>query len=344
MASPRGLKDLISGFQQAGGTDAILKAIERKRQEQTFANLIDRINGLQKTTSQSYEEEVPGTAPNPQIENKGGFGQVSPYQQITQAPTPMQRVTKQREVPLSPKEYNKNLTMEIVKAVGNVDPQKLQMLFGAFKQDQPNYGVSEVGNNLVRYDKNNPTSATEIYKGKPKIEKQKDVSIHYETLKNEKGKPIRYKIVSDPLTGQTLSKEPQGEPDKVEGITLNNYAGDRLKLDKEKEIAKQKEKDAKGQGTYDAIMDSWDNEEKAYVVNKGSKDEQKFKTDEEIQRFAQKIVESEGYINVKKWKHAKGGQTPKTGKQSSNYIEGKIYVDANGNKAKYVNGEFIEVK
>jgi len=336
MASPRGLKDLISGFQQAGGTDAILKAIERKRQERSFAELMDKLQ------NQSQTKTVEETQ---QINNPLAQGITNPLMKyLSQAFNPVKDITTQREVPLPPQEYNKNLTMEIVKAMGSVDPQKLQMLFGAFKQDQPNYGVSEVGNNLVRYDKNNPTSATEIYKGTPKIEKQKDVSIHYETLKNEKGKPIRYKIVSDPLTGQTLSKEPQGEPDKVEGITLNNYAGDRLEFDKEKEIAKQKEKDAKGQGTYDAIMDSWDNEAKAYVVNKGSKDEQKFKTDEEVQRFAQKIIESEGYMNVKKWKHAKGGQTPKTGKQSSNYIEGKIYVDANGNKAKYVNGEFIEVK
>ena len=336
MASPRGLKDLISGFQQAGGTDAILKAIERKRQERSFAELVDKLQ------NQSQTKTVEETQ---QINNPLAQGITNPLMNAaSQAFNPVKDITTQREVPLPPQEYNKNLTMEIVKAMGSVDPQKLQMLFGAFKQDQPNYGVSEVGNNLVRYDKNNPTSATEIYKGTPKIEKQKDVSIHYETLKNEKGKPIRYKIVSDPLTGQTLSKEPQGEPDKVEGITLNNYAGDRLEFDKEKEIAKQKEKDAKGQGTYDAIMDSWDNEAKAYVVNKGSKDEQKFKTDEEVQRFAQKIIESEGYMNVRKWKHAKGGQTPKTGKQSSNYIGGKIYVDANGNKAKHVNGEFIEVK
>jgi len=340
MASPRGLKDLISGFQQAGGTDAILKAIERKRQEGEFSNLINALQN-QKQTQTVNETQ--------QLNNPLAQGITNPLMNAaSQAFNPVKDITTQREVPLSPQELQRAIMEKVGQYYGQggnnpmagslaqtympKQPENVTLGEGAIYGQVENGKFNKIAENLKDFPPQKP-------------ENQKDVVIDYETLKDERtGKAIRYKIVSDKLTGQTLSKEPQGEADKVEGITLNNYAGDRLEFDKEKEIAKQKEKDAKGQGTYDAIMDSWDNEAKAYVVNKGSKDEQKFKTDEEVQRFAQKIIESEGYMNVRKWKHAKGGQTPKTGKQSSNYIGGKIYVDANGNKAKHVNGEFIEVK
>lgn len=306
MSFARGLKDLVTGFQNSGGTDAIYKAIERKRQESEFAKLVDALQNQSQT--RTVEEKQ-------QINNPLAQGITNPLMNAaSQAFNPVQDITTQKEVPLSPQEIQRAMIEKLGQYYGQGGNNPMAgSLAQTYMPKQPD--IFTLGKDQKRLQLN-PDGTVKTIADNPspikpeKPTEQPDVTIDFKTLKDEKGKPNVYKIVSDKKTGETLSKTPQGEPDKVEGVTVNNYSGERLQFDKEKDNRTQKEKDVAGQGKYDSIMGSWDDKEQAYILNKGTKDEIRFKTDEEIQRFAEDYVNSEGYLNVKKWKHPKKPKAP----------------------------------
>ena len=101
----------------------------------------------------------------------------------------------------------------------------------------------------------------------------------------------------------------------------------------------------------DIMATEWDANKSAYVITDKSGNETQFKTDAALERYARgEVIKSKipGKINM--WTRSKQSRNSSNSKQSGNsnqsgqYVEGKIYIDANGNKAKYVNGKWEEIQ
>ena len=122
-----------------------------------------------------------------------------------------------------------------------------------------------------------------------------------------------------------------------------------LAIEKDNKQSTAEERTQQAQDLYNSLMDSWDDNAKAYVVTQPVTGKKlRFKDDRAIQSYAASQVaglKAPGKINM--WKHSTSDQAQNPSQKTTpenKFVEGKIYVDGNGNKAKYVNGQWEEIK
>ena len=191
MASPRGLKDLISGFQQAGGMDAILKAIERKRQERTFAELMDKLQ------NQSQTKTVEETQ---QMNNPLAQGITNPLMNAAQqAFNPVKDITTQKEVPLSPQELQRAIMEKVGQYYGQGGNNPMaERLAQTYMPKQPD--IFTLGKDQKRLQLNPDGTVKTIADNPSPIKPDKpeeNKPTHYEQIKGTDGKPITREYYKD---------------------------------------------------------------------------------------------------------------------------------------------------